>query len=108
MVVVAIGTRANPLLTATEPDLKLNKWGYIVVDEDGMTSLPGVFAGHVHEHRQTCPHGQEDRIEALAQLGSVQVRPMIALTSIWTPSATSRSTSCCTMSLGRRNWGCRR
>ena len=45
MVVVAIGTRANPLLTATCPDLKLNKCGNIVVDEHGMTSLPGVFAG---------------------------------------------------------------
>ena len=44
-VVVAVGTRANPLLTATCPDLKLNKWGNIVVDENGMTSLPGVFAG---------------------------------------------------------------
>ncbi|HWX19782.1 MAG TPA: NADPH-dependent glutamate synthase [Candidatus Binatia bacterium] len=45
MVVVAVGTRANPLLTATCPELKLNKWGNIVVDEKGMTSLPGVFAG---------------------------------------------------------------
>ena len=45
MVVVAIGTRANPLLTASAPDLKLNQWGNIVVDEDGMTSIPGVFAG---------------------------------------------------------------
>ncbi|MGZ3588399.1 MAG: NADPH-dependent glutamate synthase [Candidatus Limnocylindrales bacterium] len=44
-VVVAIGTRANPLLTQSVPDLKLNQWGYIVVDEDGMTSLPGIFAG---------------------------------------------------------------
>jgi glutamate synthase (NADPH/NADH) small chain len=45
VVVVAVGTRANPLLTSTCPDLKLNKWGNIVVDENGMTSLPGVFAG---------------------------------------------------------------
>lgn len=45
IVVVAIGTRANPLLTATCPELKLNKWGNIVVDEQGMTSIPGVFAG---------------------------------------------------------------
>jgi glutamate synthase (NADPH/NADH) small chain len=45
VVVVAIGTRANPLLTATCPDLKLNKWGNIVVDDKGMTNLPGVFAG---------------------------------------------------------------
>jgi glutamate synthase (NADPH) small chain len=45
MVVVAIGTRANPLLTASEPGLAINQWGYLVVDPDGMTSLPGVFAG---------------------------------------------------------------
>jgi glutamate synthase (NADPH/NADH) small chain len=45
VVVVAIGTRANPLLTATCPDLKLNRWGNILVDENGMTSIPGVFAG---------------------------------------------------------------
>ena len=42
---VAIGTKANPLLTATCPDLKLNKWGNIEVDSNGMTSIPGVFAG---------------------------------------------------------------
>ena len=45
MVVVAIGTRANPLLTATCPDLKINEHGNIVVDAQGMTNLSGVFAG---------------------------------------------------------------
>jgi glutamate synthase (NADPH/NADH) small chain len=45
VVVVAIGTRANPLLTATCPDLKLNQWGNIITDDSGMTSVPGVFAG---------------------------------------------------------------
>jgi glutamate synthase (NADPH/NADH) small chain len=45
VVVVAIGTRANPLLTSTCPELKLNKYGNIIVDDKGMTSLPGVFAG---------------------------------------------------------------
>jgi glutamate synthase (NADPH/NADH) small chain len=45
MVVVAIGTRSNPLLTATAPELEINPWGYIVTDEWGMTSMPGVFAG---------------------------------------------------------------
>lgn len=44
-VVVAIGTKANPLLTSTCPDLKLDKRGNIVIDAKGMTSLPGVFAG---------------------------------------------------------------
>ena len=43
--VEAIGTRANPLLTQTTPELKLNKWGNIEVDENGQTSVPGCFAG---------------------------------------------------------------
>ncbi len=41
----AIGTRANPLLTQTTPGLETNKWGNIVIDENNMTSIPGVFAG---------------------------------------------------------------
>jgi glutamate synthase (NADPH) small chain len=45
LVVSAIGTRANPLLTQTCPGLNLNKWGNVIVDQDLMTSLPGVFAG---------------------------------------------------------------
>jgi len=45
MVVVAIGTRSNPLLTATSPDLRVNKWGYIEIDDNLQTSMPGVFAG---------------------------------------------------------------
>jgi len=45
MVVSALGSRANPLLTATCPELKLDKRGNIVAGESGMTSIPGVFAG---------------------------------------------------------------
>jgi glutamate synthase (NADPH/NADH) small chain len=45
VVVNAVGTRANPLLTATAPDLNLNKWGNIESDEQGATSIPGVYAG---------------------------------------------------------------
>ncbi|MDP6546718.1 MAG: NADPH-dependent glutamate synthase [Phycisphaerae bacterium] len=45
ILVVAIGTRANPLLTAACPELTLNKWGNIETDENQMTSIPGVFAG---------------------------------------------------------------
>ncbi len=44
-VVVAIGSRANPLLTSTCPELNLNRNGNIAVNADGMTNLPGVFAG---------------------------------------------------------------
>ena len=43
--IVAVGTKANPLLTATCPQLKLDKWGNIIADQRGMTSIPGVFAG---------------------------------------------------------------
>lgn len=45
VVIVAIGTRANPLLTTTCPELKVNKRGYIKVDENGMTNIQSVFAG---------------------------------------------------------------
>ena len=45
LVVVALGTRANPLLTETAPELAVNRWGYLEVDEHGQTSMPGVFAG---------------------------------------------------------------
>ena len=45
IVVVALGTTANPLLTNATPALKLNKWGNIVVDEKQATTMPGVFAG---------------------------------------------------------------
>jgi glutamate synthase (NADPH) small chain len=45
LVVQAIGTKANPLISQTTPDMKINKWGYIETDETGMSSKPGVFAG---------------------------------------------------------------
>ena len=44
-VIMAIGTRANPLLGQTTPGLELTKRGYIATDETGATSKPGVFAG---------------------------------------------------------------
>ena len=43
-VVYAIGTNANPILGQTSK-LKLNKRGYIDVDENLATSIMGVFAG---------------------------------------------------------------
>jgi len=44
-VIIAVGTRANPLLKQAAPTLELSKWGYIVTDDDGATNLPGVYAG---------------------------------------------------------------
>jgi len=44
--IVATGTTANPLIQSTTPDLKTNKWKYIVADEATQkTSKRGVFAG---------------------------------------------------------------
>ncbi len=46
VVVPAIGQGPNPLLTGATPGLELNKWGNIVADEEnGKTSIRGVFAG---------------------------------------------------------------
>jgi len=45
MVVAAIGTKSNPLLTASAPGLAVNEWGYIATDENLATSMDGVFAG---------------------------------------------------------------
>lgn len=44
--IVAVGSGANPLLTQSTPDLKLNQWGYIEADpETGKTTKKGVWAG---------------------------------------------------------------
>jgi glutamate synthase (NADPH/NADH) small chain len=45
VVVVAVGNLANPLLTRAVDGLALDERGFIRVDADGQTSLPGVFAG---------------------------------------------------------------
>lgn len=46
VVIVAIGTKANPLLTRSTKGLELNKWGNIVADKYTLaTSKEGVFAG---------------------------------------------------------------
>jgi glutamate synthase (NADPH/NADH) small chain len=44
-VIVAIGRNPNPIIQSTTEGLQVTKWGTIVADENGKTSLPGVFAG---------------------------------------------------------------
>ncbi|GBE34212.1 glutamate synthase [NADPH] small chain [bacterium BMS3Bbin06] len=45
-VVMAIGTGANPLVPQSTRNLEVNRWGYIVVDEEtGRTTKEGVYAG---------------------------------------------------------------
>jgi glutamate synthase (NADPH/NADH) small chain len=46
LVIVAVGTGANPLLTQSTEALKLNKWGYIQVNEkSNKTCKKGLWAG---------------------------------------------------------------
>ncbi|MCK4332639.1 MAG: FAD-dependent oxidoreductase, partial [Thermoplasmatales archaeon] len=42
---VAIGQSPNPLIPQTVKGLKMGKWGNIDTDEDGRTSILGLFAG---------------------------------------------------------------
>ncbi len=46
LAVIAVGAGANPLLTQSNPEISLNKWGYIIADpETGKTTKRGVWAG---------------------------------------------------------------
>ncbi len=46
LVVMAIGTKANPLLTQSVKNLELNRQGYIITDsQTGQTSRKEIFAG---------------------------------------------------------------
>ncbi|MDA3861507.1 MAG: NADPH-dependent glutamate synthase [Melioribacteraceae bacterium] len=44
-VIVAIGNGSNPLVSQTTPELDVNKWGNLIVDEKMKTSVDGVYAG---------------------------------------------------------------
>jgi len=44
-VIMSIGTSPNPLIKSTTEGLEVNRWGGIVVNEDGLTSRAAVYAG---------------------------------------------------------------
>ena len=44
-VVMSIGTSPNPLIKSTVPGLEVNRKGGIIVNEDGLTSREGIYAG---------------------------------------------------------------
>jgi len=44
-VIMSIGTSPNPLIKDTTKGLEVNRWGGIVVNEDGLTSKTAVYAG---------------------------------------------------------------
>lgn len=41
----ALGNNANPILSNTTPDLEINKWGNIIANETGKTSIDRIYAG---------------------------------------------------------------
>jgi glutamate synthase (NADPH/NADH) small chain len=44
--VIAIGNGSNPIIHNTTPELNVNKWGNILVNEANMkTNMTGIFAG---------------------------------------------------------------
>ncbi len=44
--IIAIGNGSNPIISQTTPELNVNKWGNIIVNEENMkTNMEGVFAG---------------------------------------------------------------
>jgi len=45
LAIIAVGSGANPLITATTKGLEVNKWGYIAADDDGKTRKAKVWAG---------------------------------------------------------------
>jgi glutamate synthase (NADPH/NADH) small chain len=44
-VIMSIGTSPNPLIKSTTEGLEVNRWGGIVVNEDGLTSRNALYAG---------------------------------------------------------------
>jgi len=44
-VIVAIGNTPNPLIKQTTPGIETTKWGTLVADDNGQTTIPRVYAG---------------------------------------------------------------
>ena len=44
-VIMALGTTPNPLIKNTTEGLETKKWGEIIADENGLTSIEGIYAG---------------------------------------------------------------
>jgi len=44
-VIIAVGTVPNPLIASSTEELSTTRWGTLVVNERGRTTMPGVWAG---------------------------------------------------------------
>ncbi len=96
LVIVAIGSGANPLLTRSTSGLGLGRWGYIAADENGRTNKTGVWAGG------DIVTGSATVIEAMRRpqggpghpSGSLQQRQAVSPPAAsWTPERVARNTN---------------
>ena len=44
-VIVSLGTKANPIVTESAPELSVTNRGLIIVDDENRTNLPDVYSG---------------------------------------------------------------
>src|SRR3712207_6984192 len=56
MVIMSLGTRPNPLISSTTPGLETNRKQCIVADDNGLTSLEGIYAGDRKSTRLNSSH----------------------------------------------------
>ena len=70
-VIVAIGQRPNPIIAKTTPQLKTTERGVLEMDEQGKTSLPGVYAGgYIIRGGATVLLAMKDGIEAAKRINA--------------------------------------
>ena len=70
-IIVAIGQRPNPIITKTTPELRTTSRGVLELDEQGKTSLAGVYAGgDIIRGGATVLLAMKDGIEAAKRINS--------------------------------------
>ena len=68
-IIVAIGQKPNPIIAKTTPELKTTDRGVLVMDEEGKTTMPGVYAGgDIIRGGATVLLAMKDGIEAASRI----------------------------------------
>ena len=70
-IIVAIGQKPNPIIAKTTPDLKMTERGTMQLDENGNSSMPGVFGGgDITRGGATVLLAMKDGLEAAARINN--------------------------------------
>ena len=68
-IIVAIGQKPNPIIAKTTPELKTTERGVLALDEEGKTTMPGVYAGgDIIRGGATVMLAMKDGIEAAGRI----------------------------------------